>query len=219
MADYSREQLMRALRKADAAGDVAAAKAIARRIKALGQPRQATSADTFATAGARGQAKPAQGRENKPTSFWQGVAEEVSKAGINAMQLTSPWTRPLADVERALRSKAVKASPYRGSTAGKITGGVISTLPTGLMGGATAAGGGSAQAPAVPPVEMITVKIDGVPVSVPKTTPDPLSGKPIPTTMIQACNAVKVDVPHYCYHPKLPVAGDPGPFEGSPALA
>jgi NADH-quinone oxidoreductase subunit G len=62
--------------------------------------------------------------------------------------------------------------------------------------------------PAVPPVEMITVKIDGVPVSVPKTTPDPLTGKPIPTTMIQACNAVKVDVPHYCYHPKLPVAGN-----------
>jgi NADH-quinone oxidoreductase subunit G len=73
---------------------------------------------------------------------------------------------------------------------------------------AMAAGGGNADAPAVPPVEMITVKIDGVPVSVPKTTPDPLSGKPIPTTMIQACNAVKVDVPHYCYHPKLPVAGN-----------
>ena len=63
-------------------------------------------------------------------------------------------------------------------------------------------------APVVPPVEMITVKIDGVAVSVPKTTPDPLTGKPIPTTMIQACNAVKVDVPHYCYHPKLPVAGN-----------
>ena len=62
--------------------------------------------------------------------------------------------------------------------------------------------------PAAPPVEMITVKIDGVAVSVPKTTADPLTGKPIPTTMIQACNAVKVDVPHYCYHPKLPVAGN-----------
>lgn len=58
------------------------------------------------------------------------------------------------------------------------------------------------------PVELITVKIDGKPVSVPKTTPDPLTGKPIPTTMIQACNLVKVDVPHYCYHPKLPVAGN-----------
>ncbi|MGZ8937885.1 MAG: molybdopterin-dependent oxidoreductase [Limisphaerales bacterium] len=66
----------------------------------------------------------------------------------------------------------------------------------------------STAAPAAPPVEMIAVKIDGVPVSVPKTTPDPLNGKPIPTTMIQACNAVKVDVPHYCYHPKLPVSGN-----------
>jgi NADH-quinone oxidoreductase subunit G len=62
--------------------------------------------------------------------------------------------------------------------------------------------------PAPPAVEMITVKIDGQSVSVPKTTPDPLTGKPIPTTMIQACHAVKVDVPHYCYHPKLPVAGN-----------
>src|SRR5688572_20322919 len=62
--------------------------------------------------------------------------------------------------------------------------------------------------PQSPPVEMITVKIDGHSVSVPKTTPDPLTGKPIPTTMIQACHAVKVEVPHYCYHPKLPVAGN-----------
>jgi NADH-quinone oxidoreductase subunit G len=64
------------------------------------------------------------------------------------------------------------------------------------------------QKPPSPAVEMITVKIDGQSVSVPKTTPDPLTGKPIPTTMIQACHAVKVDVPHYCYHPKLPVAGN-----------
>lgn len=55
---------------------------------------------------------------------------------------------------------------------------------------------------------MITVKVDGQTVSVPKTTPDPITGKPIPTTMIQACSVVKVDVPHYCYHPKLPVAGN-----------
>ncbi len=62
--------------------------------------------------------------------------------------------------------------------------------------------------PAPPPVEKIKVKVDGREVEVPKTTPDPLTGKPIPTTMIQACAAVKVDVPHYCYHPKLPVAGN-----------
>ena len=52
------------------------------------------------------------------------------------------------------------------------------------------------------------VKVDGREVEVPKTMPDPLTGKPVPTTMIQACNAGKVDVPHYCYHPKLPVAGN-----------
>jgi NADH-quinone oxidoreductase subunit G len=61
---------------------------------------------------------------------------------------------------------------------------------------------------APPPVEKIKVKVDGREVEVPKTTPDPISGKPIPTTMIQACAALKVDVPHYCYHPKLPVAGN-----------
>jgi NADH-quinone oxidoreductase subunit G len=59
-----------------------------------------------------------------------------------------------------------------------------------------------------PPVEKITVSVDGKVVLVPKTSPDPISGKPIPTTMIQACAAAKVDVPHYCYHPKLPVAGN-----------
>src|ERR1041385_5426589 len=59
-----------------------------------------------------------------------------------------------------------------------------------------------------PPVETITVKVDGKPVVVPKTTPDPITGKPIPTTMIQACALAKIDVPHYCYHPKLPVAGN-----------
>jgi NADH-quinone oxidoreductase subunit G len=62
--------------------------------------------------------------------------------------------------------------------------------------------------PAMAPVETIRVKVDGRPIEVPKTTPDPISGKPLPTTMIQACAAAKVDVPHYCYHPKLPVAGN-----------
>ena len=62
--------------------------------------------------------------------------------------------------------------------------------------------------PAPPPVEKIRVKVDGREVEVPKTTADPVSGKPLATTMIQACAAAKVDVPHYCYHPKLPVAGN-----------
>ncbi len=69
----------------------------------------------------------------------------------------------------------------------------------------------SASAPeqkSAPPIEKIRVKVDGREVEVPRTTPDPLTGRPVPTTMIQACAAVKVDVPHYCYHPKLPVAGN-----------
>jgi NADH-quinone oxidoreductase subunit G len=62
--------------------------------------------------------------------------------------------------------------------------------------------------PAPPPIETITVKVDGLSVTVPKTMPDPLTGKPTPTTMIQACALAKIEVPHYCYHPKLPVAGN-----------
>jgi NADH-quinone oxidoreductase subunit G len=62
--------------------------------------------------------------------------------------------------------------------------------------------------PAAPPVDKIKVKVDGKEVEVPKMSPDPLSGKPLPTTMIQACAAAKVDVPHYCYHPRLPVVGN-----------
>ncbi|MBC8094512.1 MAG: molybdopterin-dependent oxidoreductase [Akkermansiaceae bacterium] len=62
--------------------------------------------------------------------------------------------------------------------------------------------------PAPSPVETIKVKVDGREIEVPKTTLDPVTGKPVPTTMIQVCNAVKVDVPHYCYHPKLPIAGN-----------
>jgi len=62
--------------------------------------------------------------------------------------------------------------------------------------------------PVQPPVEKIRVKVDGIEVEVPRTMPDPISGRPLATTMIQACAAAKVDVPHYCYHPKLPVAGN-----------
>src|SRR6516162_1007902 len=58
------------------------------------------------------------------------------------------------------------------------------------------------------PVDKIKVKVDGKELEVPKTMPDPISGKPLPTTMIQACSLAKVDVPHYCYHPKLPVSGN-----------
>jgi len=56
-------------------------------------------------------------------------------------------------------------------------------------------------------VETITVKVDDRLVTVPKLSPDP-TGKLVPTTMIQACFAAGTMVPHYCYHPKLPIAGN-----------
>jgi NADH-quinone oxidoreductase subunit G len=60
---------------------------------------------------------------------------------------------------------------------------------------------------APPPVEKIKVKIDGREVEVPKLMPD-WQGKLQPTTMLQACQVAGVEIPHYCYHPKLPVAGN-----------
>jgi NADH-quinone oxidoreductase subunit G len=62
--------------------------------------------------------------------------------------------------------------------------------------------------PAPPSIDTIKVRVNGKEVEAPKTMPDPVSGKPLPTTMIQACAMAQVDVPHYCYHPKLPVAGN-----------
>src|SRR2546427_12915013 len=67
---------------------------------------------------------------------------------------------------------------------------------------------GTSEPKPAPPVEKLRLKVDGREVEVPKTMPDPVTGKPIPTTMIQACAMARVDVPHYCYHPKLPVAGN-----------
>ena len=61
--------------------------------------------------------------------------------------------------------------------------------------------------PAPAAIEKIKVKVDGREIEVPRTMPDPISGKPIATTMIQACELARQDVPHYCYHPKLPVPG------------
>lgn len=61
--------------------------------------------------------------------------------------------------------------------------------------------------PAPPPVETIKVKIDGKDIEVPKMMPD-WQGKLQPTTMLQACQLAGIEVPHYCYHPKLPIAGN-----------
>lgn len=56
-------------------------------------------------------------------------------------------------------------------------------------------------------VETIAVKVDDKVVTVPKLSPDH-AGRLVPTTMIQACFAAGTMVPHYCYHPKLPISGN-----------
>ncbi len=61
--------------------------------------------------------------------------------------------------------------------------------------------------PAPPAIEKIKVTVDGREIEVPKLSPDH-AGKLAPTTMIQACDAARTNVPHYCYHPKLPVSGN-----------
>jgi NADH-quinone oxidoreductase subunit G len=61
--------------------------------------------------------------------------------------------------------------------------------------------------PAAPAIEKIKVKVDGREIDVPRLLAD-WSGKLTPTTMIQACELARIDVPHYCWHPKLPVAGN-----------
>jgi NADH-quinone oxidoreductase subunit G len=61
--------------------------------------------------------------------------------------------------------------------------------------------------PAPPVIEKFRVKVDGREIEVPRLMAD-WSGKLVPTTMIQACELAKTVVPHYCYHPKLPIAGN-----------
>ena len=56
-------------------------------------------------------------------------------------------------------------------------------------------------------VDTVTVKVDGRAVEVPRTTPN-WKGQPEPTTVLQACKHACIEIPHYCYHPKLPVAGN-----------
>ncbi len=60
---------------------------------------------------------------------------------------------------------------------------------------------------APPPVETIRIKVDGRDIDVPKMLPN-WQGRLEPTTMLQAVQIAGGEVPHYCYHPKLPVAGN-----------
>tara|TARA_Y100000588_G_C14214434_1_gene908161 strand:- start:270 stop:1967 length:1698 start_codon:yes stop_codon:yes gene_type:complete len=56
-------------------------------------------------------------------------------------------------------------------------------------------------------VETVNVKVDGRSIDVPRMTPN-WEGKPEPTTVLQACKHAGIEIPHYCYHPKLPVVGN-----------
>ena len=128
MAERTRAELVAALRRADAAGDVKAAAAIARKIKAM-------------------EAKPKQ----KPTSFWQGVQEGLVPASANAIRIAAGIPNPFnpapflanavsggGGVRNAGRYKRDKErqfrqSPNQGSTFGRITGAVLGTAPTMLL--------------------------------------------------------------------------------------
>ena len=59
----------------------------------------------------------------------------------------------------------------------------------------------------LPKIEAVTVKVDGREVEVPKLTAD-WQGNLVPATVLQACKHAGIEIPHYCYHPKLPVDGN-----------
>ena len=50
---------------------------------------------------------------------------------------------------------------------------------------------------APPKPDLITVNIDGREIAVPKGT-----------NMIEAARLLGIEVPHFCYHPKLSIAGN-----------
>jgi NADH-quinone oxidoreductase subunit G len=65
-----------------------------------------------------------------------------------------------------------------------------------------------APSPAPPQaIETLKIRIDGQDYDIPKLMPD-WQGKLQPTTMLQACQHAGVQVPYYCYHPRLQVAGN-----------
>lgn len=84
--------------------------------------------------------------DKRPTSFWQGVVNNVAKAGSNLIWLTDTLQgRNLArqitgqpspsDITRAQADRMARQASHRGSTAGNITGGIVGSLPTLLIPG------------------------------------------------------------------------------------
>lgn len=122
-------------------------------------PEQITA---FAQNAAR-QAGPSQSRAappQKPTSFWQGVLEEAGKGAANIgnfiekMPMVGDASRliggalgmvtgdpSLSSNARRMMGRELAKSPYRGSTAGKIVGGLLATAPTAMAPGGVLAQG------------------------------------------------------------------------------
>lgn len=127
------QQLIEGLRRADAAGDTQGARAIAAELSRVRSARQR---------------RPAQ----KPTSFWQGVLDEGGKAInnlnrvgdlISGRGLAKAFTGAptVSDLGRAQLRQQQANSPYQGSTAGRITGGILAAIPTALIPGGVVAQG------------------------------------------------------------------------------
>ncbi len=131
MAD--RQQIYEAIRRADQAGDRAAVERLGRYLKEMDTPK------------------------NRPTSFLQGFAEEVTPYAANAVRVLNK-TNPVLSIIDAISGAPRKATDrteqqitrglartgYRGSTAGKIAGSVVGSLPTMAMPGGVAAQGAAA---------------------------------------------------------------------------
>lgn len=97
----------------------------------------------------------------KPTSFFQGVAEGIQKPATNALRFMAK-TNPILmmadqlglsvaprNIAGAIDREAERAkarSPNRGSTAGKITGEILGTLPSAFIPGGALAQGAAAGA-------------------------------------------------------------------------
>lgn len=120
-------ELIAGIRAADRAGDSAS-------VRALGVALQRVRS---------------QAGDKRPTSFNQGVAEGFTKPVANMARIISR-TNPILNALAALgispvdgAENVIKAafarSPKRGSTAGKITGEVLGTLPTAFLPGGTGA--------------------------------------------------------------------------------
>lgn len=124
-------------------------------------PEGATEADIKARV--QGAARP----KAKPTSFWQGVAEDLGNAGANAIGYLAqtnpilgvaqagaealgfdkaPTPRNVARATKRTIKDVVARSPYRSSTPGKIVGSIIGSAPTMLIPGGALAQGAAAGA-------------------------------------------------------------------------